>query len=145
MKKELMSALKEAMINKDELMKNTITLLRAAILQVEKDEQKELTHDEMLEIVAKETKKRKESIPEYEKAGRDDIVQNLKREIEILSKYLPEELTHEEIEKIINKVIEETSAKDIKDMGKVIKLTKEKTGVRADGSVISQIVKAKLT
>lgn len=145
MKKELLEALKEAMRNKDELMKNTITMLRAAILQVEKDEQKELTEGEILEVVAKEVKKRSDSIKEYEKANRDDIVLDLNREIQILSKYLPEKLSEEEVEKIVDEVIKTTGASEIKDMGKVIKLVKEKTGVRADGFVISQLVKTKLS
>ena len=82
MKEELLKALKEAMKNKDEIKKDTITLLRSAILQVEKDNQKQLSEDEMLAIVSKEVKKRKESIADYEKANREDIVQKLKKEIE---------------------------------------------------------------
>ena len=95
MKEELLKALKEAMKNKDEIKKDTITLLRSAILQVEKDNQKQLSEDEMLAIVSKEVKKRKESIADYEKANREDIVQKLKKEIEILSEYLPEQLSEE--------------------------------------------------
>ena len=86
MKEQLLQDLKEAMKEKDILKKDTITMLRAAILQVEKDSQKVLTEDEMSAIVAKEVKKRKESVKEYEDAGREDIANNLKREIEILSK-----------------------------------------------------------
>ena len=89
MKEQLLQDLKEAMKEKDILKTDTITMLRAAILQVEKDSQKVLTEDEMSAIVAKEVKKRKESVKEYEDAGREDIANNLKREIEILSKYLP--------------------------------------------------------
>ena len=103
MKEELLKALKEAMKNKDEIKKDTITLLRSAILQVEKDNQKQLSEDEMLAIVSKEVKKRKESIADYEKANREDIVQKLKKEIEILSEYLPEQLSEEEIIKIVKK------------------------------------------
>ena len=88
MKEELLKQLKEAMKNKDELKKNTITMLRSAILQVEKDKQIVLNDDQIQEIVAKEVKKRKESIDDYLKGGREDIVQDLKREIEILSEYL---------------------------------------------------------
>ena len=98
LKQDLMAALKEAMQNKDTLKKETITMLRAAILQVEKDGQKELSESEMQSIVAKEVKKRKESIADFEKGGRPDIVEQLNKEIEILSVYLPEQLTEEEIE-----------------------------------------------
>ena len=88
MKEQLLQDLKEAMKEKDILKKDTITMLRAAILQVEKDSQKVLNDDDICGIVAKEVKKRKESVSEYENAGRQDIADNLKREIEILSKYL---------------------------------------------------------
>jgi len=125
LKDELLKELKDAMKNKDELKKNTITLLRSAILQVEKDNQKQLTEDEMLAIVSKEVKKRRDSISDYQKAGRDDIIVDLKREIEILSKYLPEQLSNEQI-------------------GKVMQNLRPKTNGKADGKIVSEIVKEKL-
>ena len=144
MKEELLSDLKDAMKNKDELKKNTITCLRAAILQVEKDTQKTLTEEEMSAIVAKEVKKRKESIGDYIKGNREDIVEQLNKEIEILSKYLPEQLTTEEIEKLVEEAIKETSATSARDMGKVMQNLRPKTSGKADGKVVSDIVKAKL-
>ena len=119
-------------------------MLRAAILQVEKDSQKTLTEDEMSAIVAKEVKKRKESITEYENAGRQDIADDLRKEIEILSKYLPEQLTNEEIEKMVDDAIAESGATSQRDMGKVMGLLRPKTQGKADGKVVSDIVKAKL-
>ena len=107
MKDELLQDLKEAMKNKDTLRKDTITMLRAAILQVEKDSQKTLTDDEICAIVAKEVKKRKESVKEYEDAGRQDIADSLKQEVEILSKYLPEQLSQEEIVKLVEDAVKE--------------------------------------
>ena len=142
MKEELLKALKEAMKNKDEIKKDTITLLRSAILQVEKDNQKQLSEDEMLAIVSKEVKKRKESIADYEKANREDIVQKLKKEIEILSEYLPEQLSEEEIIKIVEEAINETGATSPRDMGKVMQAIRPKTNGKADGKVVSQIVTA---
>ena len=144
MKEELLKALKEAMKNKDEIKKDTITLLRSAILQVEKDNQKQLSEDEMLAIVSKEVKKRKESIADYEKANREDIVQKLKKEIEILSEYLPEQLSEEEIIKIVEEAINETGATSPRDMGKVMQAIRPKTNGKADGKVVSQIVRKKL-
>ncbi len=144
MKEELLKALKEAMKNKDEIKKDTITLLRSAILQVEKDNQKQLSEDEMLAIVSKEVKKRKESIADYEKANREDIVQKLKKEIEILSEYLPEQLSEEEIIKIVEEAINETGATSPRDMGKVMQAIRPKTNGKADGKVVSQIVREKL-
>ena len=144
MKEELLKALKEAMKNKDEIKKDTITLLRSAILQVEKDNQKQLSEDEMLAIVSKEVKKRKESIADYEKANREDIVQKLKKEIEILSEYLPEQLSEEEIIKIVEEAINETGATSPRDMGKVMQAIRPKTNGKADGKVVSKIVREKL-
>lgn len=144
MKEELLKALKEAMKNKDEVMKDTITLLRSAILQVEKDSQKQLSEDEMLAIVSKEVKKRKESISDYEKANREDLVNKLKREIEILSVYLPEQLTEDEISKLVDEAIIKVNALSPRDMGKVMQELRPKTNGKADGKIVSQIVKNKL-
>ena len=144
MKEQLLQDLKEAMKNKDTLMKDTITMLRAAILQVEKDNLKTLNDDEICGIVAKEVKKRKEAVAEYENAGRQDIADNLKREIEILSKYLPEQLSEEEIAKMVDEAIAESGAASPRDMGKVMGILRPKTQGKADGKVVSDIVKEKL-
>lgn len=144
LKVELMQALKKAMQDKDILTKETITMLRAAILQVEKDGQKELAESEMQTIVAKEVKKRKESISDYEKGGRQDIVDQLNKEIEILSAYLPEQLSEEKIKKIVIEAISATGAIGMKDMGKVMGALKEKTAGKADGKLVSDIVKSSL-
>ncbi|MGN1012541.1 MAG: GatB/YqeY domain-containing protein [Clostridia bacterium] len=144
MKEELLQDLKEAMKNKDTLKKDTITMLRAAILQVEKDSQKTLNDDEICAIVAKEVKKRKESVKEYEDAGREDIANSLKQEVEILSKYLPEQLTEDEIEKLVVEAISESGATSPKDMGRVMSILRPKTAGKADGKLVSDIVKEKL-
>ena len=144
LKENLLKELKEAMQTKNAIKKDTITMLRAAILQIEKDNQKELSEDEMLAIVAKEVKKRKESLPEYEKAGREDIVENLNKEIKILEVYLPEQLTEEEIRNLVLDAIKEVGAESPRDMGKVMQNVRPKTQGKADGKVISDIVKEEL-
>ena len=144
LKEDLLKELKEAMQAKDTIRKDTITMLRAAILQLEKDSQKELSEDEMLAIVAKEVKKRKEAMPEYEKAGRQDIIDNLKKEISVLEVYLPEQLTEDEIRSLVLNAIQEVGAESPKDMGKVMQNVRSKTQGKADGKVISEIVKAEL-
>jgi len=144
LKENLLKELKEAMQSKDTIKKDTITMLRAAILQIEKDTQKELSEDDMLAIVAKEVKKRKESLPEYEKAGREDIVENLNKEIKILEVYLPEQLTEDEIRELVLAAIKEVGAESPKDMGKVMQNVRAKTQGKADGKVISELVKAEL-
>ncbi|MBQ8043765.1 MAG: GatB/YqeY domain-containing protein [Clostridia bacterium] len=144
LKEDLMKALKEAMQAKDTLRKETITMLRAAILQVEKDGQKELTETEMQAIVAKEVKKRKESIADFEKGGRLDIVEQVNKEIEILSVYLPEQLSEQEITDLVVTTIGAVGAAGMKDMGKVMGALREKTAGKADGKLVSDIVKAEL-
>lgn len=126
LKEKLLGDLKESMKEKQELRKNVIQMIRAAILQIEKDKQIELNDEQILEVIAKESKKRKDSLPEYEKSGRQDLIDKIYEEIEIVSKYLPKELTEEEITEIVKQVIVETDAKDVKDMGKVMKAAKEK-------------------
>ncbi|MEG2310979.1 MAG: GatB/YqeY domain-containing protein [Clostridia bacterium] len=145
MKELLLQELKKSMISKDELRKNTITMLRAAILQVEKDTQKTLSLEDMQTIVAKEIKKRKESLPDYEKANRQDIVDSLKREIEILSKYLPEQLTDNDVRELVISSIAFVKATSQKDMGKVMQDLKPKTIGKADGKLVSDIVKELLS
>ena len=135
----------EAMKNKDELKKNTITMLRSAILQVEKDNQKTLSDDEIIAIVSKEVKKRKDSIQDYINAQRQDIVDSLNAEIEILSKYLPEQLSKEEIEKMVDETISSLGVTSPREMGKVMQALRPKTNGKADGKLVSDIVKEKLS
>ena len=141
LKEKLMSDLKEAMKEKQILRKNVVQMMRAAILQVEKDKQIELDDNQIVEIIAKESKKRKDSLEDYEKSGREDLINQVKEEIEIISAYLPKQLTKEEITQIIKEVIEETGATTIKDMGKVMKSAKEKIGAAADGKTINEVVR----
>ena len=144
LKEKLMEDLKQSMKDKNVLRKNVVQMIRAAILQVEKDKQIELSDNQILEIIAKESKKRKDSLIDYEKSGREDLINQVKEEIFIISEYLPKELTREEIEQIVKKVIQETGASSMKDMGMVMKGAKEKIGVAADGKTINEVVKGLL-
>ena len=141
LKEKLMEDLKEAMKEKQILRKNVVQMIRAAILQVEKDKQIELDDNQVLEIIAKESKKRKDSLSDYEKSGRQDLIDQVNEKIEIISQYLPKQLSKEEIVEIVKKVIEEIGATSIKDMGKVMKGAKEKCGASADGKAINEVVK----
>lgn len=145
LKEKLLQDFKEAMKEKNELKKNTIMMVRAAILQIEKDTQKELNDDAILEILAKEIKKRKDSLEDIEKSGREDLIKQVNDEMAIIKAYLPEELSLEELEKIIEEVIAETGATSMKDMGKVMQAAKAKTAGRADNKIINEIVKKKLS
>lgn len=144
LKERLLEDLKDCMKEKNTIRKNVIQMVRASILQVEKDKQIEVDDSQILEIIAKESKKRKDSLADYERSGREDLIAQIKEEINILAEYLPKPIEKEELEKIIMSVIEETGAVTIKDMGKVMKEVKQRVGTRADGKTINDIVKAKL-
>lgn len=144
LKEKLQAATKEAMKNKEVVKKETIIMLRAAILQVEKDSQKELTDVEMLTIVSKEVKKRKESLADFEKANRQDIIERIYEEIKILEEYMPEQLTESDIIKMVADAIVEAGADGTKDMGKVMAVLKDKTAGKADGKIVSTIVREEL-
>ena len=143
-KEKLLEDFKNSMREKNELRKNVVQMMRASILQVEKDNGVTLEDEKIIEILAKESKKRKDSLPDYEKSGREDLINQIKEEIKIISEYLPEQMTEEEVEKIVEDIVNETGATSIKDMGNVMKLAKERIGARADGKTISTIVKQKL-
>lgn len=141
LKEKLLEDLKTAMKEKDEIKKNTVQMVRAGILQVEKDKGITLTDDQVLEIIAKESKKRKDSLTDYEKSGREDLIHQVKQEIEILATYLPKPLSKEEITQIVKQIIEQTGATSMKDMGRIMKEAKAKMGASADGKTINEVVK----
>ncbi len=141
LKEKLLEDLKTSMKEKNTVRKNVVQMIRAAILQKEKDGGKELNDDEILKIIAKEEKTRKDSLPDYEKSGREDLINEMKEEISIIEEYLPKQLSKEEIMPIVEEIIKETGASSIKDMGKVMGQAKAKLGVSADGKTISECVK----
>ena len=145
LKEKLMDDLKDAMKEKDEIKKNTVQMVRAAILQIEKDKGIEVTDEMIVDIIAKEVKKRKDAQVEFEKGGREDLISQNQKEIVVLSSYLPKQLSIEEIEEIVKCVISEVGATSLKDMGMVMKASKEKIGAAADGKSINEAVKKLLS
>lgn len=141
LKERLASELKEAMKNKDQLRKNVITLIRADIKQIEVDKRVELSDEDIIEIISKQAKQRRDSIEEFEKGSRQDLVEQAKSEAELLMGYLPEQLSVEEIVIIIKEVVAEIGATSMKDMGKVMATAMPKLKGRADGKVVNQVVK----
>ena len=101
LKEKLAEDLKSSMKNKDTVRKNTVQLVRTAILQVEKDNKVTLDDEDILEVIAKQLKQRKDSLPEYEKSGREDLISQLKQEMECLMEYLPKQLTEDELRPIV--------------------------------------------
>ena len=141
LKEKLLEDLKESMKDKNVTRKNVVQMVRAAILQIEKDKLIEVNDEQIIEIIAKEAKKRKDSIPDYEKSGRQDLLDQIKEEIAILEEYLPEQLSVEEVEEKVKEIIAEVGASSMKDMGMVMKTAKEKLGASADGKTINDIAK----
>ncbi len=145
LKEKLLEDLKNSMKDKNITRKNVIQMVRAAILQVEKDKRITLEDDQIIDIIAKESKKRKDSLGDYEKSGREDLINEIKEEIEILAEYLPKQLSIEEVEAIVKDVIATENATSMKDMGKVMKAAKEKIGAASDGKTINEVVKKLLS
>ena len=145
LKEKLLNDMKESMKNKDTIRKNVIQMIRASILQIEKDNQKEVNDEEIIQIIAKEAKKRKDSLAEYEKSGREDLITEIKEEIKIIEEYLPAQLSIEEIEKIVSEIISNLGATSMKDMGPVMKEAKAKIGASSDGKTINEVVKKLLS
>ena len=141
LKQRLADELKNAMKNKDQLRKNVITMIRADIKQIEVDKRVELTEDDIIGIISKQAKQRRDSIEEFEKGGREDLVEQAKQEVDLLMEYLPEQLSEEEVEIIIKEVIAETGATSMKDMGKIMAAAMPKLKGKADGKIVNQVVK----
>lgn len=144
LKDKLLQDLKEAMKEKDTVRKNTVQLVRSGILQIEKDKKIELDDEGVLDVISKELKKRRDSMPDYVKSGRQDLIDNLNKEIEVLLTYLPKQLTEDEIKVIVEEAVKETGAATMKDMGKVMANVTPKVKGRADNKIVSALVKQML-
>ncbi|OFI07184.1 glutamyl-tRNA(Gln) amidotransferase subunit E [Clostridium acetireducens DSM 10703] len=141
LKEKLQEDWKQALKAKDKFKANTISMARSAILLVEKTDGRVLDDDEVIGILSKEIKQKRDSICEFEKGNRQDLIDKEKAEIDILLSYLPQQLTKEEVSEIVSKAAYEVGANSIKDMGKVMSAVMPKVKGRADGKLVSQIVK----
>lgn len=135
---------KKYLIAKERTKKNTIQVLRADILNKSKELQRELTTNEILEIIAKEIKEKKDALEDFTKAQRQDLIDQTNEEILTLQVYMPVPLTTKELEFVISNVMSELNLYQMKDMGRIIKEVKQEVGVRADGKEISQLVREAL-
>ena len=153
LKEKIQKDLTEALKNKRELEVSVLRLLIAAILNKEKEkryklkEEKDvlLSDEEITDVVSTEVKKRKEAASEYQKGGRQELADKERKESEILQKYLPEQLSEKDLEKLIKEAIAKTGAKEQKDIGKVMAVLMPQTKGRADGGLVSKIVKESLS
>lgn len=135
----------QAMKEQDKFRLSVIKMLKAAIDKTRIDKKIEITDEVVISVLAKELKTREESKMEFSKAGRMDLVESLDKEILIIKNYLPEPLSPEEIDEIIENAINEVGASTIKDMGKVMKIVTPKVTGKADMKEVSSKIKAKLS
>lgn len=144
-KVKLQAALKEAMVNKDNLRRDVIRMMTSALKQVEIDTRKELTPEDSMSILQKEAKKRRETIDEAVKAGRDEMAEQEKRELAILEEFLPKQLSREEITVLVRDTIAQTGVTSAKEMGKLMGVLSPKVKGLADGKVVNEIVRELLS
>jgi len=141
LKERLKQDLLTAMKAKDSFKRDVIRFLNSSIKQIEVDERRELSDEEIIKIIQKSVKQREDAIRQFEEASRDELIEKEKKELEILSSYLPKQLSDEELESIVKEVINEVGAKSMADIGKVMGVAIKKTQGRADGKRINEIVK----
>jgi uncharacterized protein YqeY len=144
LKERLQEDWKQALKAKDKFRADTISMAKAAVLQVEKTDGVKLDDEQIIEVLAREVKQRREAILEFEKGNRQDLVDKNNAEIEILFEYLPQQLTEEEILVMIQEAAVEVGANSIKDMGRVMQVLAPRITGRADGKLVSQMVREHL-
>lgn len=137
--------LTEAMKAKDTFRTSVLRMLKSALKNEENNKKSPLTDDEVLAIIKKQVKTRKDSMNEYASYNRMDLADSLQKEIDILNEYLPEEISDEELEKIVKETITKVKAESIKQMGMVIKTISSEYGARCDMAKVSKLVKERLS
>lgn len=144
MRNQILEDLKNAMKNQDKEKLSVIRMVKGAIQMSELNKKHELSDEEVIDVITKEIKSRKDSINEFQKGDRKDLIEKTQSEIDILSEYLPKQLSEDELNTIIDKVFSEIKPESSKDMGKIMKELKPKVNGKADMSLVSKIVKEKL-
>ena len=142
LKEQLTADMKEAMKNKEKERLAVIRMVRGAIRQQEIDGQKELGEEDVIAVISKEVKMRRDSIEEFQKGGREDLVEKTQAEIDVLLPYLPAQLSEDEVRELVKAAVEQTGAATPKDMGKVMGVLMPKVKGRADGKMVNTIVKS---
>lgn len=145
LKQQLTADMKSAMKAKDKQRLTTIRLILSALKQVEVDERIEVDDERLIIILDKMAKQRRESISQYEQAGREDLAEIEQSELDIIKAYLPAALSQQEIAQLVEQAITATSASSMKEMGKVMAMLKPQLQGRADMSQVSQLIKSQLS
>ncbi len=144
LKSKIDQDIKEALKARNELKLSVLRMLKSEIKYREIDKSSELSEDEVISVLSSSVKKRKESIDQFEKGGRDDLVSREKAELEVVREYLPEQLSEDELSRIILQAIQETDATGPSDLGKVMKSIMPQVKGKADGKLINQLVASRL-
>lgn len=142
---QLKSELRSALLEKASSTATTLRMLLSVIKNEEIAAGKELSEEKILSIIKTEVKKVRDSIQQFTAAGRDDLVEHEQQDLAVLEKYLPEQMSEDEIRKVVETIIPETSAQGMRDMGMVIGAVMGKHGNEADGGVVSKIVREELS
>jgi uncharacterized protein YqeY len=145
LEERLVEEMKQAMKSNDKLRLSTIRMIRSASKNKEIELRKKLEDEDVVKVIQAMVRKGEESVEQFQTGGRVDLVEKEKKEIEILKSFLPQPLSQEEILKIIDQSIQETQASSLKDIGKVMKSVMPKIGGKADGKLINQLVKERLS
>ncbi|MCD6103490.1 MAG: GatB/YqeY domain-containing protein [Thermotogaceae bacterium] len=141
LKQRLYEDLKKAMKTKDEIRTRTLRLIISSIKTLEVEKMTEATDDDVFRVLSKECRKRVEAIEAYKKGGREDLVNEEQRELEIIKSYMPKQLSEEELKEIVKNVVGETGSSSIKDLGRVMKVLMPRVKGRADGKTVNNIVR----
>jgi len=141
LKEQLNEAMKQAMKARDELRLSAVRMIRSAVQNREIDQRQELDDQGVRDVVSTLVKQRRESIRLYEEGNRPDLVEKEKAELEVLLGFLPAQLTRDEIMEFVSRVIAEINASGVKDLGRVMKAVTPQTSGRADGKLVSEIVR----
>ena len=145
LEERLLNEMKEAMKSGDKLRLSAIRMIRSAVKNREIEVRKTLDDEDIFKVIQGMVRKGEESVEQFQTGGRMDLVEKEKKEIEILKSYLPQPLSQEEVLKMIDEAIQETQASSLKDLGKVMKAVMPKLGGKADGKLINQWVKERLS
>jgi uncharacterized protein YqeY len=145
LQEEITAALRTGMRGKDQAVVTSVRLLLTAMKKREKEVRRPLAESEILAVISSEIKQRHESIEQYRMAAREDLAATEESELRVLQRFMPEQLSEEELARVVDGIIAEVGAVSVKDMGKVMKLAMTKLAGRADGRAINLLVKERLT
>ncbi len=145
LEERLLDEMKETMKSGDKVRLSTIRMIRSAVKNKEIEVRNKLDDEAIMKVIQGMVRRGEESVIQFQAGGRADLVEKEKTEIEILKSFLPQAMTQEEIQKVIDQSIEETQASSMKDLGKVMKAVMPKLGGKVDGKLVNQLVKERLS